>query len=102
MPKLAISGLKAYYMTESGPLQAVDGINLELQENESIGIVGESGSGKSSLGAALMRSMRPPGKLVGGSIMVDDVNIGMMPESSFNREIRWKKIAMVFQGAKCP
>jgi peptide/nickel transport system ATP-binding protein len=99
VPKLAISGLKAYYMTESGPLQAVDGVNLELLENESIGIVGESGSGKSSLGAALMRSMRPPGKLVGGSMMVDNVNIGTMPESRFNREIRWKKIAMVFQGA---
>lgn len=86
-------------MTEFGPLQAVDGINLELLENESIAIVGESGSGKSSLGAAIMRSMQPPGKLVGGSIMVDNVNIGKISETSFNREIRWKKMAMVFQGA---
>lgn len=99
MPKLVISGLKAYYMTESGPLQAVDGVNLELSDKESIGIVGESGSGKSSLGAALMRSMQRPGKLVGGTIVLDDTNIDKMPESRFNRELRWKRIAMVFQGA---
>jgi len=99
MPKVSVSGLKAYYMTEKGPLQAVDGIDLGLASNESIGIVGESGCGKSSLGAALIHSMQHPGKIIEGSIFLDDVDINKIPQSEFNRKIRWKKIAMVFQGA---
>jgi peptide/nickel transport system ATP-binding protein len=99
MLKLAVSGLKAYYFTEKGPVKAVDGVNLQLSGSESMGIVGESACGKSTLGAALMRSMQPPGKIVGGSIMLNDNDILKMAEQEFNRSVRWKKIAMVFQGA---
>jgi peptide/nickel transport system ATP-binding protein len=99
LPKLALTGLKAYYFTERGPVRAVDGVNLQLAEGESLGIVGESACGKSTLGAALMRSMQPPGKIAGGSMMLDDADLINMPPSEFNSKVRWKKIAMVFQGA---
>ncbi len=99
MLKLAVSGLKAYYFTEKGPVKAVDGVNLQLSGSESMGIVGESACGKSTLGAALMRSMQPPGKIVGGTIMLNDNDILKMAEQEFNGSVRWKKIAMVFQGA---
>jgi peptide/nickel transport system ATP-binding protein len=99
MLKLAVSGLKAYYFTEKGPIKAVDGVNLQLSGSESMGIVGESACGKSTLGAALMRSMQPPGKIVGGTIMLNDNDILKMAEREFNDSVRWKKIAMVFQGA---
>jgi peptide/nickel transport system ATP-binding protein len=99
LPKLAIAGLKAYYFTEKGPVRAVDGINLQLLDGESLGIVGESACGKSTLGAALMRSMQPPGKIAGGSVLLDGVDLLGMSSSEFNGKIRWKKIAMVFQGA---
>ncbi|HXV47128.1 MAG TPA: ABC transporter ATP-binding protein [Nitrososphaera sp.] len=99
MPKLAIAGLKAYYVTEKGPVRAVDGVNLQLLEGESLGIVGESACGKSTLGAALMRSMQPPGMIAGGSVVLDGTDLSSMPVSEFNSKIRWKKIAMVFQGA---
>jgi|Tabmets5t2r1_1033131.scaffolds.fasta_scaffold00195_3 peptide/nickel transport system ATP-binding protein len=99
MLKLAVSGLKAYYFTEKGPVKAVDGVNLQLSGSESMGIVGESACGKTTLGAALMRSMQPPGKIVGGTIMLNDNDILKMAEQEFNRSVRWKKIAMVFQGA---
>jgi peptide/nickel transport system ATP-binding protein len=99
MLKLAVSGLKAYYFTEKGPIKAVDGVNLQLSGSESMGIVGESACGKTTLGAALMRSMQPPGKIVGGIIMLNDNDILKMAEQEFNRSVRWKKIAMVFQGA---
>ena len=99
MLKLAVSGLKAYYFAEKGPVKAVDGVNLQLSGSESMGIVGESACGKSTLGAALMRSMQPPGKIVGGTIMLNDNDILKMAEQEFNRSVRWKKIAMVFQGA---
>jgi len=99
LPKLAVTGLKAYYVTEKGPVRAVDGINLQLLDGESLGIVGESACGKSTLGAALMRSMQPPGKIVGGNVVLDDTDLSNMSPSEFNSKIRWKKIAMVFQGA---
>ena len=98
-PKLAVSGLKAYYVTEKGPVQAVDGVNFELLEGESLGIVGESACGKSTLGSALMRSMQPPGKIVGGSAVLHGQNVIAMPDGEFGKKVRWKKIAMVFQGA---
>jgi peptide/nickel transport system ATP-binding protein len=99
LPKLAVSGLKAYYITEKDPVRAVDGMNLQLSDGESLGIVGESACGKSTLGAALMRSKQQPGRIEGGSMMRDGVNLTNMPAPEFNSKIRWKKIAMVFQGA---
>ncbi|HXV45679.1 MAG TPA: ABC transporter ATP-binding protein [Nitrososphaera sp.] len=99
MSKLSVRGLRAYYMTEAGPLRAVDGVSFELDQNEIIGIVGESGSGKSSLGAALMHSMQPPGKMLEGTIELDGHNISQLSEPIFNHKIRWKKVSMVFQGA---
>lgn len=97
--KLSVVGLKAYYLTERGPVQAVDGVNLSLLEGESLGIVGESACGKSSLGAALLRSMQRPGKIMSGSVVLAGQDITLLTDSDFDRNIRWKKIAMVFQGA---
>ena len=99
MPKLTVSGLKAYYFTENGLIRAVDGINFELSEGESLGIVGESACGKSTLGAALMQSMQLPGRIVEGSITLSGDDITKMSSSEFDRKARWKRIAMVFQGA---
>lgn len=98
-PKLAVSGLKSYYFTEKGIVKAVDGINFQLSGDESLGIVGESACGKSTLGATLMCSMQQPGKITGGSVILGDTDILEMPISEFNSKIRWKKVAMVFQGA---
>lgn len=99
LPKLKVSGLKAYYFTESGIIKGVDGVNFEISEGESLGIVGESGCGKSTLAAALMQSIQAPGKIVDGSILLQGRDITKIPRAEFDRKIRWKKIAMVFQGA---
>lgn len=99
MPKLTVSGLKTYYFTENGVIRAVDGINFKLSEGESLGIVGESACGKSTLGAALMQSMQLPGRIVEGSITLAGDDITKMSSSEFDRKARWKRIAMVFQGA---
>lgn len=99
MPKLKVSGLKAYYFTDNGIIRAVDGVNFEISEGQSLGIVGESACGKSTLGAALMQSMQSPGRIVEGSITLEGDNITKMSSSEFDSRVRWKKIAMVFQGA---
>ena len=99
MPKVKVSGLKAYYFTEYGIIKAVDGINFQISEGESLGIVGESACGKSTLGAALMKSIQLPGRIVEGSVFLGNDNIMKMSPSEFDRKVRWKRIAMVFQGA---
>jgi peptide/nickel transport system ATP-binding protein len=72
---------------------------LELLDDESLGIVGESACGKSTLGAALIRSIQRPGRIIEGSMTLGDTDITKMPASEFDSKVRWKKIAMVFQGA---
>jgi peptide/nickel transport system ATP-binding protein len=97
--KLSVLDLKAYYFTNSGIVKAIDGISFAINENESLGIAGESACGKTSLGNAILRTMQPPGKIVKGSIILNGIDIVKLPYSVFNKKIRWKKIAMVFQGA---
>lgn len=64
-----------------------------------MGLVGESGSGKSTLGNAILRSLEPPGRITTGKIFLDEQDITKVSDDDFNETIRWKKIAMVFQGA---
>jgi peptide/nickel transport system ATP-binding protein len=97
--KLSVLGLKAYYFTTKGIVKAVDGVNFTINYKESIGIAGESACGKSSLGAAILRAMHPSGRIVEGDIILDGSDIVKITDDEFNKKIRWKKIAMVFQGA---
>ena len=97
--RLKVENLRVYYFTGRGKVRAVDDISFEINGNESIGIVGESASGKSTLGAAIIRSVNPPGRIIEGKILVQGKNMLDLSDSNFNREMRWKKIAVVFQGA---
>jgi peptide/nickel transport system ATP-binding protein len=97
--KLSVEGLRAHYITGRGPVRAVDGVNFELGEGEVIGIVGESACGKSTLGSALMRSLQPPGKILGGKVVLEGRDVLALSQREFDKSVRWKKVAMVFQGA---
>jgi len=97
--KLDVVGLKAYYFTSKGVVRAVDDLTFAINKSESLGIAGESACGKSTLGSSLLRSLQPPGKIVGGKITVDGLDVSELSESDFDRTIRWKRIAMIFQGA---
>jgi peptide/nickel transport system ATP-binding protein len=97
--KLSVVGLKAYYFANKGVVKAVDNITFAIGENESLGIAGESACGKSTLGSALLRALQPPGKIIGGNVIISGIDIVKLSDKDFNKSIRWKKIAMVFQGA---
>lgn len=96
---LRIENLKSYYFTSIGSVKAVDDVSFSLKKGESIGIAGESACGKSTLGLSIMRMLQPPGKTVDGKIILHDTDILAMGEHEFNKKIRWKRVAMVFQGA---
>lgn len=95
---LNIENLSTHYKTQHGLVHAVDNVSFSLEKGESVGIAGESACGKSTLGLTLIR-MIPEGNLIKGTIRFDDDSLLDLPEDKFSKNFRWKKIAMVFQGA---
>ncbi|RLF18694.1 MAG: ABC transporter ATP-binding protein [Thermoprotei archaeon] len=100
MSLLEIKDLRMYYSIEKkGWVKAVDGINLRVGKGKTLGLVGESGCGKSSLGLTILRILPSNAKIMDGQIKLEGQDILSMPEDRFRKEVRWKKISMVFQGA---
>ena len=95
--KLSVKDLTARYSSSSGPVYAVENVNFELNEGESLGIAGESACGKSTLGLSIIRMLS--GGTTQGQIVLDDDSILDLSESEFDEKFRWKKISMIFQGA---
>src|SRR3989454_8331109 len=94
---LEVKDLRTYFETEDGVVKAVDGVSFELKQGETLGIVGESGSGKSVANLSLMRLIPdPPGKIVSGSIIFDGRDVLKLSPREV-RDIRGKRIAMIFQ-----
>ena len=79
-------------------MKAVDGVSLTLRPGERLGLIGESGSGKSTIALAVMRLIKPPGKIVGGQILLDGVDLLGLSEEEMRRH-RLAEIALVTQGA---
>jgi peptide/nickel transport system ATP-binding protein len=98
MAFLSINDLDVQYQSQGKKVHAVDHVSFSLQEKESIGIAGESGCGKSTLGLAIMKTLQD-NAIVTGEILLDGKSILTTPESEFTKNIRWKHISMVFQGA---
>lgn len=83
--------------TPRGAITAVNGISFSLREGERLGLVGESGSGKSTMALALMRLIRPPGRIVGGDIILEGDNFATYSDEAM-RKVRLARIAMVGAG----
>ena len=86
------------YHTRHGAVRAVNGVSFDLHVGERLGLVGESGSGKSTAALALMRLIRPPGKIDGGQVLLDGLSLLELSDERM-RQIRLAEIAMVSQGA---
>ena len=95
---LRVQGLVVHYHTPLGAVQAADNITFDLRAEERLGLVGESGSGKSTLALAILRMIKPPGRIEGGEIWLDDLNLMSLSEEEM-RKIRLARIAMVPQGS---
>lgn len=91
-----IEDLRVSFFTPGGEVQAVRGISWYLDEGEALGIVGESGSGKSVSVYAIMRLLQSPGRIVGGTIRFNGVDMVSLSEEEM-RSIRGNDIAMIFQ-----
>jgi len=98
MPKIEISDLSVDYKTSHGNIHALENVEFQLEDGESIGIAGESACGKSSLGLTIIRKLQG-GNIVSGKITFSGESILDMPDSKFDGSLRWKEISMIFQGA---
>ncbi len=103
-PLLEIKNLKTYFFLERATVKAVNGVNLTLGRQSTLGVVGESGCGKSVTAHSIMRLIKePPGKIVEGEMLLhqDDGTIvdlaKLDPRGRRIREIRGGQIAMIFQ-----
>ncbi|MBI5670323.1 MAG: ABC transporter ATP-binding protein [Chloroflexi bacterium] len=97
-PVLKVRDLKVYYETPKGDVLAVDGINFDLYEGETLGLVGESGCGKSTAAMGILQLVVPPGRIAGGEVLLEGHSLLGLPENML-RSIRWIKLALIPQGA---
>jgi len=93
-----VRDLRVHYYTRQGAVRAVNGVSFDLHAGERLGLVGESGSGKSTTAIALMRLIKPPGKIEGGQVLLDGLSLLELSEERMRR-IRLAEIALVSQGA---
>ncbi len=96
---LEVKDLELHYFTQKGVVKAVDRLSFNLKKGETLGVVGESGCGKTTMATALLKMPTPPGRIVGGQILLDGDDILPLSESEIRRRVRWERISMVFQGA---
>ncbi len=95
---LDVQDLRVYYDTPLGDVRAVDGINFRVYPGEIVGLVGESGCGKTTAAMAILRLVQPPGRIVGGRVFLDGIELTSLNDRQLRR-IRWRKLALIPQGA---
>ncbi len=99
MEILQVNNLKMYYETLRGYVKAVDDVTFKLDKGEALGLAGESGCGKTSTALTLLKLLPWNSKIMSGSIMMDGMDLVKLKDSEMRREVRWKRISMIFQGA---
>ncbi len=96
MTLLKVTDLHTQFDTSEGTVRAVDGISLDIEAGDIVGLVGESGSGKSVTARSIMRLIDPPGEIVNGEIIFDGVDLMSIKQSEI-RSIRGDQVSMIFQ-----
>jgi oligopeptide/dipeptide ABC transporter ATP-binding protein len=93
---LSVQHLTTVFDTPTGPLPAVDDVNLEIRAGETLGLVGESGSGKSVTALSIMRLVQPPGRIAGGRIVFKNDDLLALDDRAM-QHVRGAGIALIFQ-----
>jgi oligopeptide/dipeptide ABC transporter ATP-binding protein len=94
---LQVEELRTFFFTRRGVVKAIDGVSFTVKPGETLGLVGESGSGKTVTSLSLLRLVpQPGGRIVGGRILFDGVNLLELSELAM-RSYRGKRISMILQ-----
>jgi ABC-type dipeptide/oligopeptide/nickel transport system ATPase component len=103
LPLLEVENLRTSFITPDGTVPAVDGVTFSIARGRTLALVGESGSGKSVTAYSLLRLIQPPGRIVGGKILLrsaraGEIDIAKLGEhSSTLFKVRGGLISMIFQ-----
>ena len=107
MPLLQMEDVRAYYRTEaygiSRSVRAVDGVTMDLYENEIYGVAGESSCGKTTLIKVISGTVKPPLRIESGRVHYNfgdfEVDMRSITPEDMRQNVRWKEISYVMQGS---
>jgi peptide/nickel transport system ATP-binding protein len=94
-PVLSVRDLRVYYGTPAGPVRAVDGVSLDIEAGEVLGLVGESGCGKSTLGRGIL-GLLPEGTAADGEVLYAGRNLVGLPAKQLRR-LHGPELGLIFQ-----
>jgi len=96
---LKLENLTVHFEILKGHVKAAEDVTFTLKRGQTLGLAGESGCGKTTTALAILRLLPPNGKIIKGKILFENKNLLEMTNEEFRKQILWKKISMVFQGA---
>jgi oligopeptide/dipeptide ABC transporter ATP-binding protein len=95
-PMLSVRGLQTVFTSGKRRVRAVDDVSFDIRRGEAVGLVGESGSGKTVTARSIVRLISPPGRIEGGSVLLEGVDLLQQSEGQLRR-VRGRQIGFVFQ-----
>jgi peptide/nickel transport system ATP-binding protein len=96
---LHVEDLVLHFRTSQGAVQAVDGVDIDLDHNQAVVILGESGCGKSSLAKAILRLLPRNVHMYSGKISIDGADVMGLSEEAYRNNVRWVQMSLVPQAA---
>lgn len=97
-PYLHIKDLKVNFKSYDGEKTVINIDEIKINKGEAYGIIGESGTGKTVLALSILKLLEmPPGEIISGEILLDGEDLLKKTRKQMQREIRGKKISMIFQ-----
>ncbi len=96
---LHVEDLVLHFRTSQGPVQAVDGVDIDLDHNRAVVILGESGCGKSSLAKAILRLLPRNVHAYSGKITIDGTDVMSLSDEAYRHDVRWVQMSLVPQAA---
>ena len=95
-PLLDVQDLTVVFEGSRTSVTAVDHVSFQLAAGETLGLVGESGSGKSVTAFSILRLVQPPGRIVGGRVLFEGLDLLTLSEPDM-RQVRGARISLIFQ-----
>ena len=93
---LEVRNLKTHFFTDEGVVKAVDDVSFSVARGKTLGLVGESGCGKSVTAMSITRLISPPGRVVGGEVLLNGRNLAALSDREM-RQVRGAQVSMIFQ-----
>jgi peptide/nickel transport system ATP-binding protein len=98
-PLLDVREFGLEFRTRGGIVRALEGIHLQVQKGEIVGLVGESGSGKSVLSYAMLGISDRAARVTGGSAMFGGMDLLAASEAEL-ADLRGREISIIFQSPR--